>query len=240
MRSASGPARLAPWLGGAAVAAHVAPVAVGWRQARCALMPKLAGIGRPDHVALTFDDGPDPTSTPLVLDALEELGWKATFFCLGSQARRHPRVVTEILERGHELGVHGETHRSHLLRSAPAVTKDVIGARNLLEDLSGRPPRWLRPPYGAVAASTLVAARRSGLSLILWTSWGKDWKAGVSGRQVADEVERTTVGGDTVLLHDSDVTSSPRSWRATLDSLPLLAARWQDRGLSVGPLSEHF
>ncbi len=231
---------VAACLGGAAVLAHVAPAAVGWRSARCALTPRLAGIGRPDHIALTFDDGPDPTSTPRILDALDELAWRATFFCLGSQARRYPQVVAEVANRGHEVAVHGEAHRSHLLRSAPAVVKDVLAARDLLQELSGRQLRWFRPPYGAVGAPTLVAARRSGLTLVLWSAWGKDWQAGASGAHVATEVGRTSVGGDTVLLHDCDVTSAPGSWRATVDSLPLLAERWSRRALTVGPLSEHF
>ncbi len=231
---------VAACFGAATVVAHIAPAAVGWRSARCALIPRLAGIGRADHIALTFDDGPDPTSTPRILDALDELAWRATFFCLGSQARLYPQVVAEVANRGHELAVHGESHKSHLLRSAPAVVKDVLAARDLLEGLSGRQLRWFRPPYGAVAAPTLVAARRSGLTLLLWSAWGKDWQAGTSGAQVADEVERTSVGGDTVLLHDSDVTSAPGSWRATVDSLPLLAERWSRRALTVGPLSEHF
>lgn len=225
---------------GAATAVHLAPVAAGWRTGRCVVLPRIAGIGRLDHVALTFDDGPHPVSTPLVLDALDRLGWQATFFCLGSEARRHPETLREIALRGHELAVHGETHKNHLLRSALDVSRDVITARDTIRDLSGQPLRWFRPPYGAVAASTLVGVRRSGLDLILWTAWGRDWRSGQTGLSVADEVDRTSTGGDTVLLHDSDVTSSERSWEATLASLDILAGRWEARGLVVGPLRDHF
>jgi peptidoglycan/xylan/chitin deacetylase (PgdA/CDA1 family) len=227
-------------LAGAAALAHVAPGAVAWRRARCWLLPGLSGVGRPYHVALTFDDGPDPDSTPQVLDTLDALKWRATFFCLGRQAGRHPGLVGEIVARGHEVGVHGEDHRSHLRRSALSVVRDVRAARDRLEQIIGGPVTWFRPPYGAVAAPTLVAARSTGLRLVLWTTWGQDWKPGATGESVAAQVDRTWVDGPTVLLHDSDVTSAPGSWKATVAALPLLAGRWHPLGLEVGPLSEHF
>lgn len=225
---------------GAAALLHFAPGLVAWRRARCRLLPGLSGVGRADHVALTFDDGPDPASTPQVLDLLDTFGWRATFFCLSGQARRSPGLVREILDRGHEIGVHGESHRSHMLRTAPAVVRDVSDARSLLEDLSGAPVQWFRPPYGGVSGASLIAARRTGLRMVLWTTWGLDWRADSTGPSVAANIRRTFVPGATVLLHDSDVTSTPGSWRATVEALPLLAGEWHDLGLEVGPLAEHF
>ena len=219
---------------------HLVPGVVAWRSARCRLLPQLSGVGRPDHVALTFDDGPDPKSTPAIVDCLEALGWRATFFCLGSQVERAPSLARELVERGHEVGVHGQTHRSQLLRAAPAVIADVGRARSLLEDTTGSPVEWFRPPYGGVSASTLTAARWHSLRTVLWTTWGLDWRADATGATVAGHVARTYYPGATVLLHDSDITSTPRSWKATLAALPRLAEDWQARGLSVGPLRDHF
>ena len=225
---------------GLAAGAHLLPGAVAWRRARCRLLPRLSGVGRTDHVALTFDDGPDRRSTPSILETLDALGWRATFFCLGSQARRAPDLAQELVSRGHDIGVHGYDHRSHLRRAGPDVVRDVRAARNLLEDLTGRPVRWFRPPYGAVSAASLVAARLTGLDLVLWSTWGRDWRRGSTGHNVARQVRQTFVPGATVLLHDSDVTSAPGSWKATVEALPLLAQDWHDQGLEVGPLSEHF
>jgi peptidoglycan-N-acetylglucosamine deacetylase len=235
-----------PWLGLSAAglaatggAVHVLPGAVAWRRGRCRLLPRLSGVGSSGHVALTFDDGPDPRSTPAILDALETEGWRATFFCLGSQARRAPGLIREIVDRGHEVGVHGDAHTSHLRRPAIWTVPDVRRARDTINDLTGVTARWFRPPYGAVSASSLVAARRSGLELVLWTSWGIDWKPGCTGATVAANVLRTFRPGATVLLHDSDITSAPGSWRATLAALPILASAWSEAGLTVGTLSEH-
>ncbi len=223
--------------GGAA--AHLLPGAVAWRSARCRLLPRLSGVGTPGHVALTFDDGPDPTSTPSILDALDALGWRATFFCLGSQARRSPGLVRELVDRGHEVGVHGDVHTSHLRRPSTWTVPDLLRARDTIAALTGEPAEWFRPPYGALSASSLVAARRSELRLVLWTTWGVDWKAGATGATVAANVQRTFRPGATVLLHDSDATSAPGSWRATLAALPILAEEWDRTGVQVGPLRDH-
>lgn len=226
-------------LAGIGALVHLAPGVVAWRTARCRVLPGLSGVGRPDHVALTFDDGPDPISTPAILDELERIGWKATFFCLGSQVLRSPGLARELIERGHEVAVHGFTHQSHLLRPAPAVITDLRRAVGAIEEATSVSPVWFRPPYGAVSASSIVAARKVGLSLVLWTTWGVDWKERSTGHSVAEKVERTFVPGATVLLHDSDLTSAPGSWRSTLGALPILHERWERARLRVGPLSEH-
>lgn len=229
--------RAALLAGGAGALVHVFPGAVAWRGLRCRVTPVLAGVGAPGHVALTFDDGPDPRSTPAILDGLDRLGWKATFFVLGSQVRRAPELLDEILARGHELGVHGDRHVSHLRRPAQWTVADVTSARDLIEGRTGRPLRWFRPPYGAMAASSLVAARRTGLQTVLWTTWGRDWREQATAESVVADVTATWRPGATVLLHDSDVTSAPGAWRAAVGALPLLAQRWS--GLSVGPLGDH-
>jgi peptidoglycan-N-acetylglucosamine deacetylase len=223
-----------------AVALHALPGTVAWRRPRCLLLPQLSGVGLPGHVALTFDDGPDPDSTPRILDALDEFGWKSTFFCLGTQVQRSPALVTEIVARGHEIGVHGFDHRSHLRRPIPSVVSDVRRCARLLAGLTGTEPNWLRPPYGALSVSSLAAARRCGLKTVLWTTWGLDWEPGATGKSVAGHISRTWWQGATVLLHDSDLTSSPGSWRATLEALPILESMWSQQGLQVGPLREHF
>jgi peptidoglycan-N-acetylglucosamine deacetylase len=144
-----------------------------------------------------------------------------------------------LIERGHEVGVHGDEHRNHLGRTAPSVTRDVAVAKATIADAIGQEPYWFRPPYGVIAASTLVAARQNGLRTVLWTCWGQDWRADATAQTVFDYIESARRPGATVLLHDSDVTSAPGSWKSTVAALPHLAERWQADGLHVGPLSEH-
>lgn len=230
---------LALGVGTGVALAHVAPAATWLKQPTTLLLPALKGVGRADHVALTFDDGPDATSTPRFLDELDRLGWKATFFLLGDMVRRSPDVAAEIVARGHEVGLHGDRHRSHLARGPVAVYRDLASGLDAVAEATGTRPRWFRPPYGELSAGTLFAVRRLGLHPVLWTTWGKDWRPGETGHSVADRVLAGLVPGATVLLHDSDCTSTPGSWRATLAALPRLAEGF-DPQVTVGPLRDHF
>jgi peptidoglycan/xylan/chitin deacetylase (PgdA/CDA1 family) len=201
--------------------------------------PRLAGQGRSGGVALTFDDGPDPLGTPAVLRVLADLGWTATFFLLGDQVRRHPAVARSIAAAGHEIGVHGDVHRNHLLRTPWDVGRDLRRASAAITAATGTRPRWFRPPYGVLSAGTLIAAADLGLEPVLWTAWGCDWRGGPAQRVVA-EVDRSLGDGGTVLLHDSDCTSRAGSWRSTVAALPLLADEFDRRGLAVRPLRDHL
>jgi len=210
-----------------------------WRGLRRAVAPKLSGVGYPGHVALTFDDGPDPLSTPAILDELDRLGWRATFFLLGTMVRRAPALARELAERGHEVGVHGDEHRSQVRRSPIAVGHDVVRCRDLIAEATGAELYWFRPPYGVLSGGSLAAAHRLGLRTVLWTTWGRDWRAEATPETVVADVVGGLRPGATVLLHDSDCTSAPGSWKATLGALSGLAEVFAERGLVVGPLRDH-
>lgn len=201
--------------------------------------PALVGRGRPDHVALTFDDGPDPESTPAFLAELESLGWHATFFMLGTMARRAPALVAEVASAGHEVAVHGDEHRNMLRRFPGAAAEDVRRCRDTLAELSGTQPRWFRPPFGILSYGALRGAKRAGLATVLWTTWGRDWRKEATPDTVAADVLRRYVAGGTVLLHDSDCESYPGSWHSALGALPKLADEFAARDLRVGPVGEH-
>ena len=227
-------------LAGGALAAWAAPWASALEPVRPALFPRLAGLGAPGGVALTFDDGPDPRGTPAVLEHLDRLGWRATFFLLGSMARRNPGLAAEVAAAGHEVAVHGFAHRTHLLRHPGRLVDDVRRGRDAGAEATGRAPAMFRPPYGTVSAGTLVAARAAGLRLVLWSSWGRDWRAGITPDDVAADLRRGLRPGATILLHDSDCTSAPGSWRTTAAALPRLADDLAARGLAVRTLAEHL
>ncbi|MGW2931717.1 polysaccharide deacetylase family protein [Streptomyces sp. NPDC001156] len=223
----------------ALAAVHAAPVVSTFGPLRNRVMPRLSGRGRAGHVALTFDDGPHPLSTPLFLRLLAERRVQATFFLLGSEVRRSPGLVREIEAAGHEIGIHGWLHRPLLLRGPRATYDDFARARDIVAEITGRRPRLFRPPYGVMSASAHVAARRLGLTPVLWTCWGEDWTA----RATAESVHRTVTadldGGGTVLLHDSDCTSAPGAWRSALGAVPRILDTCEQRGFEVGPLRDH-
>jgi peptidoglycan-N-acetylglucosamine deacetylase len=203
------------------------------------LFPRLAGLGRPDHVALTFDDGPDPASTPAFLDLLAARQRHATFFMLGSMAARAPQLAAEIAAAGHEIAVHGWDHRYTILRSPWDVLDDLARAHDAVSAATGQRPRFFRPPYGVLSSGAILAARRRGLTPVLWSTWGKEWAPGATPDSVFAAVAADLTGGATVLLHDSDCTSPPGAAAAALGALPWLLDECSARGLAVGTLADH-
>ncbi|MCK9897033.1 polysaccharide deacetylase family protein [Frankia sp. AgB32] len=226
-------------LGATAGLVHGLPSLATLRRLRVRLAPGLAGIGIADHVALTFDDGPDPASTPLFLDVLAELEVHATFFVLGSLLERSPELAREMVAAGHELAVHGWDHRPMLLRGPRSTYDQLARTRDLVAQCTGQVPRFLRPPHGVLSAGVLVAARGLELTPVLWSAWGRDWTAEATPRSVLATLAPDLRGGATVLLHDCDCTSAPGAWHSALGALPELAARCDDAGLRLGPLAEH-
>jgi peptidoglycan/xylan/chitin deacetylase (PgdA/CDA1 family) len=223
----------------AVAAAHIGPAGTWLPGLRNRCFPRLAGAGRPDHVALTFDDGPDPASTPRFLDALDELAVQATFFVLGQSVVRYPALARETVRRGHELAVHGWTHDRPWLPTPVRDARELSRAARSVHDVTGRWPRWYRPPYGILTSGRWAAARRTGLRPVLWTAWGRDWTADASPASVRATVAADLGGGGTLVLHDSDCVSAPGCWRAALGALPGIVRDCRDAGQSVGPLAEH-
>jgi len=224
---------------GVAAAAYAAPSLVGWLPARFGVAPHLHGVGRRGHVAITFDDGPDPASTPAVLAALDQLGWSATFFCLGEMTAAAPSLAAEVVAAGHEVGVHGYVHEGAIRRRPAALADDVCRARDVIAHAAGVVPQWYRPPFGELSLGSWVAASQAGLQLILWSAWGRDWRAEATAESVVGDLRKGVLDGGTILLHDSDCTSSPGSWRNTIAALPLLAEHLDGLGLTVGRLCDH-
>ncbi|TCR19509.1 polysaccharide deacetylase family protein [Streptomyces sp. BK205] len=221
------------------LAAHAAPVVSTFGPLRNRLMPRLSGRGRTNHVALTFDDGPDPRSTPHFLRLLAGRGVHATFFLLGSEADRSPGLVREMVAAGHEVAVHGWLHRPLLLRGPRATYDDFRRARDTVAAITGRQPTLFRPPYGVMSTAAHLAARRLDLTPVLWTCWGEDWTARATPHSVHRTVTADLHGGGTILLHDSDCTSAPGAWRSALGALPRILDTCQERGYDVGPLRDH-
>ncbi|MBB5826467.1 polysaccharide deacetylase family protein [Micromonospora carbonacea] len=242
MTAPRGRRRCALALAGAAavaVAAHAGPATTAVGPVRRRFLPRLDGAGPPGRIALTFDDGPDPESTPRFLDVLAAHRTRATFFVLGTMLVRSPWLAADLVAGGHEVAVHGWEHRNLLGRGPLATYRDLARTRALVEAATGRAPRFFRPPYGVLTGPALLASARLGLTPVLWTRWGRDWTAAATPDSVFDTVTARLAGGDTVLLHDADCAAAPGAWRATLAALPRLLAECRRRGWTVGPLGAH-
>lgn len=189
-----------------------------------------------DRVALTFDDGPDPEGTPAVLDALDELALKATFFMVGEQVKAAAMLAREVAARGHEVALHGATHRPHREMN-PRDSKDEPSyGLGTIEAATARRPRWFRPPYGVFNEHSYEAVKAVGLEPVYWSAWGMDWET-ISPERILDIVERDLEPGAILVLHDSARYGHRPDVAPTVEALPLIAAAASERGLELGPLA---
>jgi peptidoglycan/xylan/chitin deacetylase (PgdA/CDA1 family) len=228
----------------ALVAAQLLPTVVGIPGA-ARLVPGAAGRGRPDHVAVTFDDGPHPDGTPAVLDLLRCFGVRATFFVLGDQLHHDPDIGRRIVGEGHEIAVHGWNHRPLPFRPPFVIAEELANTCDLIYSTTSAIPQWYRPPYGVATATALAAAQSMGLRPVWWTRWGKDWVPGATAASISTAVIGRTAtrglhGGDTVLLHDSDEYGTPGSWHATVQALPRILSQISDIDAIAGTLTQHI
>lgn len=220
------------------VAVHVGPAAT-WLPAVRRWTPGLAGWGEAGHVALTFDDGPSPWRTPRFLAVLAQLGVRATFFVLGEELLRYRRIGEALADGGHEIAVHGWRHDYQLGRSLRRVETDLERAADLVATVSGRRPRWFRPPFGVLTGECALAAARLGMRPVLWTAWARDWTASATPQSIMDIMGPGITGGATLLLHDGGLSGASAWGDATLAALSSIVGRVKMAGLTPGPLCEH-
>ena len=186
-------------------------------------------------MTLTFDDGPDERGTPEVLAALQALDVKATFFVLGSHVREQPELTREIRGRGHDVALHGMTHRRHDGLSPTEAKAELGDGMAAIEDVLGERPRWYRPPFGRSSPALAAACRELDLELVYWTSWGFDWEP-IPAAAIAHTVQRDLSPGTIVLLHDSARYAEREETAATAASLPAIAGAVREARLDLLPL----
>ena len=188
-------------------------------------------------VALTFDDGPDPRTTPLILDTLRERGVRATFFVVGRQVAENPGLLRRIVAEGHAVGNHTYDHADMSKLSAGRMRYELRSTQEAVDDALGyhRPMALMRPPYGnpyidgsdALPAFRAVA-REQGLFPVMWTVDPSDYLLDgqpediVRGVAGTDGTGRRGGGDEVVLLHDNQ--------GQTAEALPEIIDRYEKSG----------
>jgi len=217
----------------AAAAAPAALVAHGMLNTRSSLFVPVIWRGDrsgPARVALTFDDGPGPTGTARILDALAKLGVPAAFFVIGANARRWPQLVARMDEEGHIVANHTFDHRRLGILKPPTFWRDQLArADGVIEDLIGKRPRFFRAPLGYKCWTMARPLTESGHVAIAWT------------RRALDGIPTTTPkilkrlggsrAGDILVLHDGEEPGRPRDQSATVAAIEPLVRKLRDRGL---------
>jgi peptidoglycan/xylan/chitin deacetylase (PgdA/CDA1 family) len=194
------------------------------------------GPARPE-VALTFDDGPSPATTPRVLELLESAGVRATFFVVGRKALAQPQLLRDIAAAGHELGLHGFEHdRLFSLRRPEHVVRDIRRTQAVIAAAGVGEPRLFRPPIGFVSHLTVWGARRAGVTLVGCSARALDGFKGAAAGRVAERLARAVRPGALLALHDSSERDDYVP--ASIEALPRVLQTLKERGLRAVTLSE--
>jgi peptidoglycan/xylan/chitin deacetylase (PgdA/CDA1 family)/negative regulator of sigma E activity len=164
------------------------------------------GNPRRREIALTFDDGPSPIATPLLLAILHRYGVQATFFVIGEHARAYPYLVADMAADGHEIADHTFHHPNMTTIDPGAAAQEVEAAATVIRDTSGRRPLWFRPPGGDYTASVLRAARNAGMGLAMWTENSGDW-ALIPAKALMEQVPARAEPGSIILLHNGTLNT---------------------------------
>lgn len=155
------------------------------------------------EVALTFDDGPDPVTTPRVLEVLRRYDARATFFLVGSQVERYPDLVREIVAAGHTVANHTYSHTARwTVASRADVEQELEWCRSAIKGATGVAVRLFRPPFGVTNPIIARAVSRGGYKAIGWSVRSLDTVTSRSREEVGERVVRSLRAGDVVLLHD--------------------------------------
>jgi peptidoglycan-N-acetylglucosamine deacetylase len=193
------------------------------------------GPTRERRIALTFDDGPDALWTPRIAETLAARGVRATFFVIGRRAQAHPRAVRAVVEAGHEVASHGWSHTSLWLCGPRRTADEVLRAHQLLGELTGRAPRFFRPPWGMVNAALFGVLRRAGLSCVLWSIQPEGLRARPASAQARHVLARAHPGA-IVDLHDAD--GLPGAPERLAEALPAMIDGLRDRGYALTTVGE--
>lgn len=159
------------------------------------------------YIALTFDDGPSPDTTPKLLKILADRGVKATFYVVGRQVAAYPDVLKQVAAAGHEIGNHSWSHPILPKIKLAEAERQLEDTTAIIEKVTGAKPKTMRPPYGAMSPSLRKHIEdKYGMSLIYWSVDPLDWKH-KDAKRVHDVIVANTQPGGIVLAHDIHPTT---------------------------------
>jgi peptidoglycan/xylan/chitin deacetylase (PgdA/CDA1 family) len=184
------------------------------------------------EIALTYDDGPNPAATPRLLEVLARYNARATFFMIGEHARRYPELVRAVHDAGHLVGNHTMTHPWLVWQHARVIREELTGCSKLIEDITGAPVQFMRPPHGARRPAVVRIAKSLGMRTVQWNVMGFDWRP-IGAEAILRHVDnglrragRWRRGGN-ILLHDGHQTVLEANRAGTISSTAALLDRYE-------------
>lgn len=166
-------------------------------------LPSIQRFKDKNQVLLTFDDGPHPIYTPLVLDLLDQYQAKAIFFVIGKQVEESPLLIEEIRSRGHIVGCHTWSHH-HLfdIFSVKKMIVEVEKTNQLLEEIIGEKPQFFRPPFGITNPRISKLVKKTGMKTVSWSFRSFDG-GNRKNEDIIKALKKDVKGGEILLFHDN-------------------------------------
>ena len=198
--------------------------------------------GDPPSVYLTYDDGPNPTTTPDLLDVLSRERVRATFFVIDRHVTEETvPIIRRMFDEGHAVALHSAS-RSYMLMSPSELARTLTAAANRIEALAGsRPCRAFRPRGGWRSSTMYTGLRQIDYKLVGWgwLLWDVDWfRPRTADRIVARIVARASAG-DIIVMHDGDESAPRKDQRQTVDATPQLISALRARGFGFGTVCQN-
>ena len=184
------------------------------------------------EIALSFDDGPHPRLTPVILDILAEYGVKATFFMVGENVGYYPAAARAVAEAGHEIGNHTFSHRKFDRLGEDDLRREIFSCEEAISEVSDAPVRFIRPPEGQMSDTMRQVIGDLDYRVILWDVDTRDW-AHTPPEAICRHILDTVQAGDIILMHDFIGYNSP-----TPEALRLVIPALLERGYHLVTVGE--
>lgn len=159
------------------------------------------------EIHLTFDDGPNPATTPYLLELFEEEGVKATFFVIGNQVEKHEDLLLDISKQGHTIGNHTYSHVFLPILSRKKMEKEILTTNQRIKDITGEQPKLFRPPFGIVDKKTHLLLKEQGMKTVYWSAFSEDWRQ-IGERSVVDRLSKYAAPGGIMIMHELEPTGN--------------------------------
>lgn len=186
---------------------------------------------------LTFDDGPDFSYTPELLDLLKKNEIKATFFMVADFAQSNPEIVKRIKDEGHQIALHSLEHKCMMFQDRYKTMEDISSSLRIMKDLEVDVD-YFRPPWGIVNLTMLDEIKKAGMELVLWDVMAEDWRAKTTPAQIERKLARRAGSGSIICLHDGRGRNGAP--KRTIKALEKMIPRWKAQGYTFAKIEEYY
>ena len=177
------------------------------------------------EVFITFDDGPTPEFTQWILNLLNSLDIKSTFFCVGEKAKRHPNIISEILQKGHIIGNHTFSHKNGWFLTLDSYVKEIEKCSNFVNKTN-----LFRPPYGKIYPWQIKKIKQN-YKIIMWDILSFDFKKNQSSEKFQNNILDNIERGSIIVFHDNKLSE-----KILKDNLEDVLRKIRKKGFSFSTL----